>query len=256
MTQEHQDDNDRMPKLALVTNVTQFAGPASVQGLGADGYRLVCHDDTFTDPAVREAFCSLNPGCIALSEQRPDRLVKATLEYGDAIDTIISNDYVARPLNRVGLEDASEADIRRMFEALTIFPILLLQSAIKPMRASGGGSVIFITSSVGKKPLAYNPLYGPARSATTALAESAAKTLSRDNILLYVIGPNFFNNPTYFPTSDWETNAALRERVEREVPLGRLGRQDEMGALISFLASRRAAPLVGQFFAFTGGYLP
>jgi 3-oxoacyl-[acyl-carrier protein] reductase len=256
MTPEHESDKDGMPKLALVTNATQFAGPAAIQALTADSYRVICHDDTFVDPGALETFSSMNPGCVAISEQRPDRLVKATLEYGEAIDTIVSNDYVPRPMNRMKLEDASEGDIRRMFEALTIFPILLLQSAIKPMREAGGGSVIFITSSVGKQPLGYNPIYGPARSATTALVESAAKTLTRDNILLYAIGPNFFNNPTYFPTSDWETNAELRERVEREVPLGRLGKQEEMGALIAFLASRRAAPLVGQFFAFTGGYLP
>ena len=130
-------------------------------------------------------------------------------------------------MNRLTLEGASEADIRRMFEACSIFPMLLLQSAIKPMRAAGGGSVIFITSSVGKRPIGYNPIYGPVRAATTALAEAAAKTLTRDNILLYAIGPNFFNNPTYFPTSEWETSAELRERVDRDVPLGRLGRQDE-----------------------------
>lgn len=256
MTAEPIQNADQTPKIALVTNVTQFAGPGALQALIEDGYRVVCHDDTFGAPLARETFCSANPGCVALSEQRPDRLVEATLEHGNAIDTIVSNDYIPRPQNRMTLEGASEEDVRRMFEACTIFPIRLLQSAIKPMRAAGGGSVIFITSSVGKRPLGYNPIYGPARAATTALAESAAKTLSRDNILIYAIGPNFFNNPTYFPTSQWETDAALREKVAREVPLGRLGKQEEMGALIAFLASRRSAPLAGQFFAFTGAYLP
>ncbi len=256
LTTEQQDDRDRFRKLALVTHVTRYAGQGATQALAQDGYRVVCHDDTFADPVARETFCSANPGYIALSEQRPDRLVEAALEHGEAIDTIVSNDYVPRPLNRLTLEEANADDIRGMFEALTIFPFLLLQSAIEPMRAAGGGSVIFITSSVGKRPLAYNPIYGPARAATTALVESAAKTLSREGILLYAIGPNFFNNPTYFPTSDWETSAALRERVDRDVPLGRLGRQDEMGALIAFLASRRAAPIAGQFIAFTGAYLP
>nr|1ZMO_A Chain A, halohydrin dehalogenase [Arthrobacter sp. AD2]1ZMO_B Chain B, halohydrin dehalogenase [Arthrobacter sp. AD2]1ZMO_C Chain C, halohydrin dehalogenase [Arthrobacter sp. AD2]1ZMO_D Chain D, halohydrin dehalogenase [Arthrobacter sp. AD2]1ZMO_E Chain E, halohydrin dehalogenase [Arthrobacter sp. AD2]1ZMO_F Chain F, halohydrin dehalogenase [Arthrobacter sp. AD2]1ZMO_G Chain G, halohydrin dehalogenase [Arthrobacter sp. AD2]1ZMO_H Chain H, halohydrin dehalogenase [Arthrobacter sp. AD2]AAK len=242
--------------IALVTHARHFAGPAAVEALTQDGYTVVCHDASFADAAERQRFESENPGTIALAEQKPERLVDATLQHGEAIDTIVSNDYIPRPMNRLPLEGTSEADIRQMFEALSIFPILLLQSAIAPLRAAGGASVIFITSSVGKKPLAYNPLYGPARAATVALVESAAKTLSRDGILLYAIGPNFFNNPTYFPTSDWENNPELRERVDRDVPLGRLGRPDEMGALITFLASRRAAPIVGQFFAFTGGYLP
>lgn len=245
-----------MSKFALVTHVKHFAGPAAVEALANDGYTVLCHDTSFVEPDARASFEAENTGCEALIEQRPGGLVEAALERADSIDSIVSNDFVPRPMNRLPIEGTCEQDIREMFEALSIFPILLLQSAIAPMREAGGGSVIFITSSVGKKPLAYNPLYGPARAATVALAESAAKTLTRDNILLYAIGPNFFNNPSYFPSEEWESNAELRERVDRDVPLGRLGRPDEMGALITFLASRRAAPIAGQFFAFTGAFQP
>jgi NAD(P)-dependent dehydrogenase (short-subunit alcohol dehydrogenase family) len=44
--------------------------------------------------------------------------------------------------------------------------------------------------------------------------------------------------------------------VAKEVPLQRLGQEHEMGALIAFLASGKATPVTGQFFGFTGGWLP
>lgn len=243
-------------KIALVTHAKHFAGPAATAALAGKGYRVACHDESFTDEEARNAFAALNPGCVPLAAQRPGAIISAALSVGGVLDTVVSNDYVPRPMNRMPLEGSSEADIRRMFDSLSIFPILLLQAAVPVMRETGGGSAIFITSSVGKQPLSYNPIYGPARAATVALVESAAKTLARDGILLYAIGPNFFNNPTYFPSAEWESNQSLRDRVNREVPLGRLGSPEEMGALIAFLASREAAPTVGQFIAFTGGFLP
>jgi NAD(P)-dependent dehydrogenase (short-subunit alcohol dehydrogenase family) len=242
-------------KLALVTHVTHYAGPGAARAL-ADGYRVVCHDGSFVDSSARQAFSETNPGYVALAEQDPTRLVDAALQHGDVLSTIVSNDYVARPRDELTVAETDEDEFRQMLETLTVFPYSLLRSAIAVMRASGGGSVIFITSSGAKRPIAHKPIYSVARAATTALVEAAAKRLSRENILLYAIGPTFFENETYFSRAEWENDAALRDRVDREMPLGRLGTQDELGALIAFLASGCAAPTVGQFFAFTGAYLP
>jgi NAD(P)-dependent dehydrogenase (short-subunit alcohol dehydrogenase family) len=58
------------------------------------------------------------------------------------------------------------------------------------------------------------------------------------------------------PAGQWEQDADLRALVAKEVPLQRLGQEHEMGALIAFLASGKATPVTGQFFGFTGGWLP
>jgi 3-oxoacyl-[acyl-carrier protein] reductase len=88
------------------------------------------------------------------------------------------------------------------------------------------------------------------------MVTAAAKALGEFNIQLNAIGPNWFENPTYFPPGLWERDADLRALVAQEVPLQRLGQEHEMGALIAFLASGRATPVTGQFFGFTGGWLP
>jgi 3-oxoacyl-[acyl-carrier protein] reductase len=93
-------------------------------------------------------------------------------------------------------------------------------------------------------------MYSAARSATTSLAQGLAVEAAPYDIQVNPIGPAWFENPTYYPER-------LRDRfqraVEREVPLRRLGRQDELGALIGFLVSGQAAPMTGQFLPFTAG---
>ncbi len=64
------------------------------------------------------------------------------------------------------------------------------------------------------------------------------------------------NVTQYAGTAPWERDADLRALVAQEVPLQRLGQEHERGALIAFLASGRATPVTGQFFGFTGGWLP
>ncbi|AZN29452.1 hypothetical protein EJO69_03365 [Flaviflexus salsibiostraticola] len=67
-------------KIALVTHARHFAGPAAVEALTRDGYTVVCHDASFADAAERQRFESENPGTVALAEQKPERLVDATLQ--------------------------------------------------------------------------------------------------------------------------------------------------------------------------------
>lgn len=124
------------------------------------------------------------------------------------------------------------------------------------MKEARTGRIILVTSAAAVRPLATAVLYSAARAAATTLVTGAAKALGEHNIQLNAIGPDWFENPAYFPPGLWESDTELRATVAEEVPLQRLGRQDEMGALIAFLASGKATPVTGQFFGFTGGWLP
>lgn len=93
-------------------------------------------------------------------------------------------------------------------------------------------------------------MYSAGRSATTSMAQGLAVQAAPYGIQVNPIGPAWFANPTYYPErhrEQWGPHA------EREVPLGRLGTQEELGALVTFLVSGHAAPLTGQFLPFTAG---
>ncbi|WP_285480756.1 SDR family oxidoreductase [Amycolatopsis sp. NBRC 101858] len=241
--------------VALVTNVTQYAGPAGAGALAADGFRVVCHDETFTDAEVRDKFAAGNPDLTPVAEQEAAALLTAAGDHG-SVDVVLSNDYVPPAAVRTPFDGAPLGDLEFLMRRLVYRPFELIQAATPAMKAGGGGRIILMTSAVAVRPLATAVLYSAARAAATTMTTAAAKALGEHNIQLNAIGPNWFENPTYFPPGLWESDADLRATVAKEVPLQRLGRQEEMGALIAFLASGKATPVTGQFFGFTGGWLP
>ncbi len=241
--------------VALVTNVTQYAGPAGATALAADGFRVVCHDQTFTDADVRGKFAAENPGLTPIAEQDPAAVFAAAGEHG-SVEVVVSNDYVPPAAVQNPFEGAPLSDLEYLMRELVYRPFELIQAATPAMKAGGGGRIILMTSAVAVRPLATAVLYSSARAAATTMMTAAAKALGEHNIQLNAIGPNWFENPTYFPPGLWESDAGLRATVAKEVPLQRLGQQEEMGALIAFLASGKSTPVTGQFFGFTGGWLP
>jgi NAD(P)-dependent dehydrogenase (short-subunit alcohol dehydrogenase family) len=241
--------------VALVTNVTQYAGPAGATALAADGFRTVCHDHTFTDDAVREAFAAANPALTPIADQEPEAMLAAARAHG-SVDVVLSNDYVPPASVASAFDTATLGDFEFIMHELVYRPFQLIQAAIPAMKANRVGRIILITSAVAVRPYASAILYSAARAAATAMTTAAAKALGEFNVQLNAIGPNWFENPTYFPPGQWEEDADLRALVAKEVPLQRLGQQHEMGALIAFLASGKATPVTGQFFGFTGGWLP
>jgi 3-oxoacyl-[acyl-carrier protein] reductase len=241
--------------VAIVTNVTQYAGPAGATALAADGFRTVCHDATFTDDAVRDAFAAANPALTPIADQEPEAMLAAARAHG-SVDVVLSNDYVPPAAVLSAFDAATLEDFEFIVRELVYRPFELIQAAIPAMKANRTGRIILITSAAAVRPLAAATLYSAARAAATTMATAAAKALGEFNIQLNSIGPNWFENPTYFPPGRWEEDADLRELVAKEVPLQRLGQQHEMGALIAFLASGKATPVTGQFCGFTGGWLP
>jgi 3-oxoacyl-[acyl-carrier protein] reductase len=243
------------PTVALVTNVTQYAGPAGATALAADGFRTVCHDQTFTDAAVRDAFAAANPELTPIADQEPEAMLTVARAHGQ-VDVVLSNDYVPAAAVSSPFDTATLDNFEFIVRELVYRPFELIQAAIPTMKANRTGRIILITSAVAVRPFGAAVLYSSARAASTAMMTAAAKALGEFNIQLNAIGPNWFENPTYFPPGQWEKDADLRALVAKEVPLQRLGQEHEMGALIAFLASGKATPVTGQFFGFTGGWLP
>ncbi|WP_328646800.1 SDR family oxidoreductase [Amycolatopsis sp. NBC_00348] len=241
--------------VALVTNVTQYAGPAGATALAADGFTVVCHDETFSDSEVRGKFVAENPELTPIAEQEPEAILAAAREHG-RVDVVLSNDYVPPSAVQKPFDGAPLGDLEFLMRELVYRPFELIQAATPAMKEARTGRIILVTSAAAVRPLATAVLYSAARAAATTLVTGAAKALGEYNIQFNAIGPNWFENPTYFPPGLWESDAELRATVAKEVPLQRLGQQEEMGALIAFLASGKATPVTGQFFGFTGGWLP
>ena len=239
-------------KSALLTNVTHFAGPPALDALLKDGFAVACHDPAFGDADLRATFEAGHPGALALEAMAPEAIVGEALEKLGSVEVLVSNDSypaIVRPVEGLDIEG-----LRATLDALVVMPYGLVGSVVPHFRDKGRGTVIMITSPRAKLPMPGGSIPDAAREAGNALLRSFAKELAPLNVSVNAIAPNYFANEMYFPKARFVDDAAGREFVERMVPAGRLGRPEELGELVSFLASTDARFMTGSTLEFTGGW--
>ena len=164
---------------------------------------------------------------------------------------VVSNDDA--PAIRAPLEDARVDDFRAGLEAMLVRPFLLAQAAVKPMKRQGGGRILLVTSAAPFRGLANYTMYAAARGGANALALTMARELAPHNIIVNAVAPNYVANPSYFPPALLADPQALA-KIERNIPLGRLGRPEEVGALIEFFAVGDCAFVTGHVVPIAGGW--
>lgn len=111
-----------------------------------------------------------------------------------------------------------------------------------------------ITSCRARLPMYGGAIPDAARAAANALVRSFAVELAPLNIAVNAVAPNFLYSEAYYPRAVFIDNEAGRDYIKSEVPLGRLGRPDEIGDLIRYLASTGSRFLTGAIVDFSGGW--
>ena len=212
--------------VVVFTNPEHFAGPASIPALEADGATVV---GVGSDPAE----------------------IQKVLDQHGRIDVLVNND--AFPAIRAPVEEASLDDFRAGLEAMLVAPFAMSQAVVPRMKANKRGKILFITSATPLNGLPNYSMYVAARGAANSLALTLAKELAPSNIQVNAIGPNYVENPDYFP-DELISNPETLKRITRHIPLGRLGKPQELAALVAFLASDKADWITAQVIPFSGGW--
>lgn len=140
------------------------------------------------------------------------------------------------------------------FAALLLFPVELTQQLLPRMKASNRGRFVFVTSARYRQPEHGFSVATSIRAATTAFAQSLARESAPHGIQVNVVAPNYLYSEAYYPHARFIDNPAGRAQIAAKVPIGRLGKPEEIGELIGFLASGLAPFVTGQVIDFTGGW--
>lgn len=238
-------------RTALVTNVTHFVGVATARELARVGARVVCHDRSFASADEAGRFAAANPGLKVVTEVEPDSAVAAAETAGGALDILVSNDFF--PAIRAPIDSAAPADLKRCLDDLVVVPFAFAGAAARRMKARRSGKIIFVTSAAPFHGLPNYSMYVTGRGAANALALSLAKELAPFNIHVNAVAPNYVESPSYFPTS-LTSNPDAMKRFAEKVPLGRLGKPEEVAAAIAFLASAGSDFITGQIIPVAGGW--
>ena len=238
-------------KVAIVTDALHFVGPSVVKELIGRGFRVFAHDVSFSVPGARSTFDAESPGATALAAPTPEAIVGEVLAAEGNIDALILND--AYPALRAPVDEASGDDLRATYETLVFRAFELVGQTVPHMKSAGHGRIVFVTSAAPLQGLANYTMYASARGAANALSRSLAIELAPNNITVNAIAPNFVESPTYFPPSLMEKPEAAA-KILKNIPLGRLGKPDEVARVVGFLADGESDFVTGQTISLAGGW--
>ncbi len=238
--------------LVLLTNVTQYTGPGALDALLGDGHTVLCHDAGFADADTRAAFDARPGDAHALEGQTPEAIHAEAVARWGVPDAIVSNDV--HPITRNPVEAIPLDDLRATFEAVVVAPVRLAQLFLPAMKERRSGAFVFVTSARESRPEPGFAVPTTLRAATTAFAKALAKEAAPFGIQANVVAPNYLASEMYYPRARFVDDPDGRAQIARTVPFGRLGRPEEVGALIAFLASGRSPFTTGQVVCFSGGW--
>jgi 3-oxoacyl-[acyl-carrier protein] reductase len=128
--------------------------------------------------------------------------------------------------------------------------VRLIDAVLPGMRARGWGRIVTITSRSAREALDGLVLSNATRPAVAAVVRTLAREVARDGVLINNVMPGPILTDRL--RALLATEEALAERAER-APIGRLGRAEEVGDMITFLASARASFVSGASILVDGG---
>ena len=238
-------------RVMLITNVEKFAGHGTTRIALAQGATVLAHDPSFQNAAARHKYESQFARAQALPATDPAELVELALKRHGHIDALVNND--AYPALRAPLAEARLEDYRDALEMMAVVPFRLTQLVAPSMRKRKQGRIVFVSSAAPLRGIANYAPYVSARAAANGLVSSLAKELGRDGITVNAVGSNYVENPDYFPPALLANKDAMA-KMTAQIPLGRLGKSNELGASICFLCSDGAGFITGHVLPHAGGW--
>lgn len=241
-------------RTAIVTGAGRGLGAAIAIGFAEAGADVVISARTADDlESVAEAIAKAGRRAIVvpadLSTAEPDLLVNAAMNELGRVDILVNNLGGAYPK---ALMDTRGKDLDRAFNFnVTVAHEILVAAVPALVKSPHGGSVINITSAVGRLPGRGFAVYGAVKAALAHYTRVAALDLN-PRIRVNAIAPGAIL------TSALEMVAAddsMRKPIEDRTPLHRLGRPEEIAAAALFLASDAGAYLTGKILEVDGGLL-
>jgi NAD(P)-dependent dehydrogenase (short-subunit alcohol dehydrogenase family) len=149
--------------------------------------------------------------------------------------------------------DLSRERVRKMQAIHSEAGLMVAIKLIDGMRSSGYGRLIFIGSVVADRASTGHAHYGAAKAALASYARTLAAEIGDGNITSNVIAPGLIDTQNQALMARLESDPLHLERMGSRIPLGRVGRADDIAEVVCFLASSGAAYINGATIAVDGG---
>lgn len=183
--------------------------------------------------------------CDVTSNDDVERLMAEALDSFGKIDILVNNAGITRDglLMRMSEEDWDDVlntNLKGMFRCT--------KAVLRPMLKARSGRIINISSVVGLMGNAGQANYAAAKAAVLGFTKSVAREVASRGITVNAVAPGYI---------DTEMTAALgpeqQQKLLSGIPLGRMGRPEDIAYAVAFLAGDEAAYITGQRLVVDGG---
>ncbi len=242
----------------LITAGAGGIGLAIAQRMISDGAKVMICD---VDDLRLKEFKGLFPEAYALKAdvsdtQSVEALVSYTQDKLGGLDALINNAGIAGPTG--GVEDIDPIEWKRCLDICLTGQFLCAHFAVPLIKASGGGSIVNMSSVAGKHGYAFRTPYSSAKFGVIGFTQSLAKELGPDNIRVNAILPGIVEGP--------RMEGVIRDRADQlglpyeemeaeylaKISLRRMVTAQDVAGTIAFLLSAEGANISGQSLAVDG----
>ena len=239
------------------------------RGIGLEVGRKLCDEGARVLFVAREAEAleAAADGCggewLAVDVTDADaaeRIVATCAEQMGGVDVLVNNAGASRS---VALDELTAEDFAEQHALNVLAPFRLMSAAAPRMAARGGGRIVNVSSSSGKRPGQRNVAYSVGKAAMLSLSRAFADRWAPEGVLVNAVTPG----PA--ATELWTGPGGLGEQIAgegraqeameaaaRKIPLGRFAEPGEIADVIVFLCSERASTVAGAAWSADGGSVP
>ena len=250
-------------RAALICGASQGLGYACAEALAAEGVKVALV--ARRAGAVGEAASAIASAhgvethAIALDlvlEGACERAVSEAAERFGQLDILVANAGGPPP---GFIDELDDATWRRAFELTFLTTVRLGRAALPAMAERGWGRMVVIGSGSMATPIANLATSSGIRPGLKGVVKLLAERYAKDGVTVNTVAPGYFRTERLIEVAHGSGDAPgagamqLFRRLAAEIPLGRLGEPAELGALVAFLASDRAAYVTGQTVLLDGG---
>lgn len=217
---------------ALITGGCSGLGAAAADRLSRDGLDIVTVD--------------LQPGADLRLDVSDDAAVAAAAARVGAVDVVVNSAGIVGA--NAPLVETTADDWERVLRVNVLGTVATMRAFVPGMAERGWGRVVNLASMAGKDGNPGLSAYSASKAAVIALTKSAGKELARTGVLVNAVAPAVIATPM-----NAETSPEVLAHITGLIPMGRVGRADEVAELIAWLASDRVSFSTGAVYDISGG---
>ena len=240
-------------KVCVITGSTGGIGRETARQLAAEGARVVTCGRSEA-PGVGE---ELHVTADLSAAGEPEGVVAAAVEGLGGVDCLVNNVGTARIAK---FEEVEDAEWDAYWQLNVMSAVRAIRAVLPTMRERGGGAIVNVGSSAGKRPSTGMPHYSVTKAAMLSLSRLVADLYGGELIRCNSVTPGPTATEIWLGDGGLADQQGERQAVLEKVgagrPLGRLATPEEIAAVVVFLCSERASYVTGAAWSADGGTVP